>query len=100
MAHILLASPVLSVGHLRGSPCCFFATDLESVFNLIMLRECENVYFSKCDCHAFVFLLLFIHCPFRYTSFRAWIFINSYLFHVGSLYLWSFIYVIIVPLSI
>lgn len=65
-----------------------------------MLRECENVYFSKCDCHAFVFLLLFIHCPFRYTSFRAWIFINAYLFHVGSLYLWSFIYVIIVPLSI
>lgn len=37
-----------------------FPTDLESVFNQKISKECENVDFSKCDCHAFVFLLLFI----------------------------------------
>lgn len=41
-----------------------FPTDLESVFNPITSRECEVVYVAKCDCHAFVLLMLFIHFHF------------------------------------
>lgn len=46
---------------------------------------------SFCSSYTFVFLN---------TLFHAWIVINALLFHVGSLYLWSFRYVFIVSLSI
>lgn len=58
--------------------------------------------FQKCDCHC-LRPPLALH-PFSFfviNLFVRWIFINAFfLFRVGSLYLWSFIYVIILPLSI
>lgn len=78
-----------------------FPTDLESVFNPITSRECEIVYVSKCDCRAFVLLMLFIHFHFFDTSFLSpCAHFYKCCCSVGSLYLWSFLYVIIVLLSI
>lgn len=65
LAHIVGLSCSL-FEYLHGSLCCFFLQIWNLFFSPIISRECENVYFSQCDCHYFVLLLRFIHFLFLY----------------------------------